>query len=636
MQDPPPPPPPVAAEEKKKRTSALSGFTRNVNILDGLLDEESQTVLVDPQFEKVKTAWEKLEFAHDEFIAATNIDIDTDPAGLSYIDAPANRYSEIVKKYSAYLKGQKVVEDQYLQKKAEDDRKAAEDDRKVKEKEARDAEEALRRNELKAKFSCAKAELETTIDTFQRMTLNVKDALATAESSDLEKRSEWRKIESDFLDMKKQLIHVNGLAGDEDITELNDKFKDVAETAYSDTQAWIFAESKDVSLPSESDGGSASSGRSDTTKKEAVHLPVFKGDESKAPFLMYPSWKKQWETLVVEYPEKYRASVLLSHVDDAAKKKFAGWESNYSEMVSRLDKYYGNPQKVISCVMKEVTSQTSISAGNYRVLASYTATLEENYNRLKGIDLVHEMSNSSTLKEILTKFPREVSEEWYQFLSQKDESVQLRPFEEFIAWLGKQRDVWERMSAIQPPGKQNQSFHTVGMEGAERKCYGCGEKGHIKKHCTAKNNSATKGASGGGVGDKKKRRAPKWKKYWCAYHKDDPSRRCWSNTCKELQTMTDPTRRIQLLMDNRDCQHCCGDHKSDECNQQGRVCGGGKQDRGCAKSHPLHELFCAAAKCFAVSLVHAAAACGEDDDDDGVLLQIMIVRGPRKGVSSQL
>ena len=60
------------------------------------------------------------------------------------------------------------------------------------------------------------------------------------------------------------------------------------------------------------------------------------------------------------------------------------------------------------------------------------------------------------------------------------------------------------------------------------------------------------------------------------------------------------------------------------------------KDRGCAKSHPLHELFCAAAKCFAVSLVHAAAACGEDDDDDGVLLQIMIVRGPRKGVSSQL
>ena len=57
MQDPPPPPPPVAAEEKKKRTSALSNFTRNVNLLDGLLDEESQTVLVDPQFEKVKSAW---------------------------------------------------------------------------------------------------------------------------------------------------------------------------------------------------------------------------------------------------------------------------------------------------------------------------------------------------------------------------------------------------------------------------------------------------------------------------------------------------------------------------------------------------------------------------------------------------
>ena len=629
MQDPPPPPPPVAAEEKKKRTSALSGFTRNVNILDGLLDEESPTLLVDPQFEKVKRAWENLELAHDEFIAATNLDIDTDPAGLSYIDAPANRYSEIVKKYSAYLKGQRVVEDQYLQKKAEDDRKAAEDDRKVKEKEARDAEEAVRRDEMKAKFSCAKAELETSIDTFQRMTLKVKDALTAAESSDLEKRLEWGKIESDFLAMKNQLIQVSGLAGDEDITELRTKFKDTAESVYSDTQAWIFSESKDVTSVSASSVSAVSS--NNTTKKESVPLPIFHGDETKSPFLMFPSWKKQWDTLIVEYPERHRATMLMNKTDDAAKKKFAGWESNYSEMMSRLEKYFGNAQKVISSVMKEVTSQSPIATGNYSSLVLYTSTLEENYNRLKGVDLVHELSNSSTLKNIMSKFPREVSEEWYRHLSGKDQSVQLQPFEEFIDWLGKQRDIWERMSSIQPPGKQQLSFN---VQTTEKTCFKCGEKGHIKSNCPK--NKPGSGGGGGAVGDgdgggKKKRRLPKIKKFWCAYHKNDSSKRCHSNNCRDLQMMTDVNKRIQLLKENGDCQHCCGDHKSDECRQQGRVCGGGKQDRGCTQSHPLHELFCAAAKCFHLSVVHTAEVSGETDgDEDGVLLQIMVVRAKKR------
>ena len=71
--------------------------------------------------------------------------------------------------------------------------------------------------------------------------------------------------------------------------------------------------------------------------------------------------------------------------------------------------------------------------------------------------------------------------------------------------------------------------------------------------------------------------------------------------------MTDVAKRIRLLKENGDCEHCCGDHKPDLCTRKQRVCGGGKDDRGCNRTHNIHELFCSAAKvCFSVQVVHTA------------------------------
>ena len=75
------------------------------------------------------------------------------------------------------------------------------------------------------------------------------------------------------------------------------------------------------------------------------------------------------------------------------------------------------------------------------------------------------------------------------------------------------------------------------------------------------------------------------------------------------------------MKNNKDCKHCCGDHKPEDCKNQDRLCGGGKPDRGCAKQHKVHEMFCLEEKVFAVQYVHSSQSKRET-----VLLLIMTIR----------
>ena len=111
--------------ERRERSSALRNFTRNLNLLNELFDEAAENILVTPQFEKVKSCWEKLEDAHDRFMATVDekvMDIDTDPEGYQYIDESTGKYNKTLKRYSAYLKwSQSTQRDETERKKKEDE-----------------------------------------------------------------------------------------------------------------------------------------------------------------------------------------------------------------------------------------------------------------------------------------------------------------------------------------------------------------------------------------------------------------------------------------------------------------------------------------------------------------------------------
>ena len=55
--------------------------------------------------------------------------------------------------------------------------------------------------------------------------------------------------------------------------------------------------------------------------------------------------------------------MLCDHLYDVAKSHYVGWETDYKGAMERLERFYGDPVKVICCVMKEIMSQQLINYG---------------------------------------------------------------------------------------------------------------------------------------------------------------------------------------------------------------------------------------------------------------------------------
>ena len=185
--------------ERRERSSALRNFTRNLNLLNELFDEAAENILVTPQFEKVKSCWEKLEDAHDRFMATVDekvMDIDTDPEGYLYIDESTGKYNKTLKRYSAYLKwSQSTQRDETERKKKEDEDAEREFNRKL----AEDREEKeiqLRKADKKEKFKSAAAELMFALESFCRVNDDIEECLLDA--AVLDKRKDWERVQAEF------------------------------------------------------------------------------------------------------------------------------------------------------------------------------------------------------------------------------------------------------------------------------------------------------------------------------------------------------------------------------------------------------------------------------------------------------
>ena len=611
-------------DASKARKLAKSKFTRSLNVLKQLVESNSPRSLVDPQYAKMEKCWEALDKAQDEFINTTESDIE-EKGGLDYLDDPGEGRTTALLAYSAWLKTAGLRDEEAEKQKAEDSRLLADAQRKRLAREAQEAEDAKAAAELTAKFGSLKVEVESIVETFGRLTEGLQDSLKDA--TDEVKQSEWTKVDADFILLKKKLCEVISLNSGEDLSVLKDTFKDKAEATYLALQKWVMpylkcaAKGSDVTVKT-------SGGMQGSTRKEQVCLPKFQGDEKSSPFLQFPIWNQEWQLLIPEYEEKWWSRMLLDHLDDAAKSKFVGYETNYSEAMQRLAAFYGDPVKVVSCINREVMAPKPVADGDYKSLLSYSVILENNYTRLMSIGREHELSNVTAMSAILKKFPRSVSEKWHETLTSKTNDEKAKPFPVFVSWMKSQKETWERIAATDVGRKEGPAkggggkegnFHIGAVGDSEKTCFGCKKEGHIKRNCPSKGNN------------NKNKKHPKNKKFWCAYHKGDPAdRSCLSETCEELKKVA-PAERIKLLTQNGDCKYCCvGDHKPDDCWKKNRICGGGKEDRGCTKSHKVHELFCLEARVYTVTT--------EDENgcQESVMLLIMQVSSPRKGIEANV
>ena len=388
------------AAAKKKRSKVLGTFTRNLNTFTGLLEADSPKSLVEPQYEVLKTCWSALEEAQDEYLDATE-DIDA-AGGLDYLDNPGVRHTDALKAYAAYLKAADVSELAAVKQRAHDagllehEQRKREADQRLKE------EQAKAKEELTQKFASLKLEVDVGVGSFSHLTQGLKDSLEDA--SEEVKREQWLKVDTEFTSLKNKLLEVVSSNQDaEDLTDLKAKFKDDAEVTYLELQKWILPQLKAVVKTS---GGGASS----STKREPISLPEFKGDPVDQPFLKFPVWLKQWEKLIGEYDEKFWSRLLCEKLDDAASEKIVGLEDKYSEAMEYLKAFYGDPCRVVECVMQEVKGPGVMADGDYQSLVAYSDTLARNFIRLENIGLEHEMSNTSAMSSILQKLPRSVGE----------------------------------------------------------------------------------------------------------------------------------------------------------------------------------------------------------------------------------
>ena len=597
--------------ERKKVSVEKGAFTRSLTRLTKLIESEALYKFVEEQFERVRTCYHNLEIAHNAFLMVTDIDIETHADGLLYMTEPDQKYDEAITAFTEFQKRdqeQQAIDRAVFTNETEQREKAV-----LAQKQA--AEDTQREAEVARQVLSEKAILVSCMDSFQRMFLNVKDSLTEISATD--RRAEWKKVDLEFISVKEKYSKLISLdpALQENDADLTKKMEDM-DDAYHGAQKEVLESLRDSPAPTS--GGSRSSSSSSTVRKEPVRLPKFQGDPTSSPYLKFPVWKTCWDKVIASYDDEFRAVMLHDNVDDFAKSKYIGYEHDYEACMERLVKFFGDPVKIVSCVVEEVMSQTEICEGDYKSLLQYSVTLESNFNRLVAMGFEHEMCNTSSMTAIMKKFPRSIAERWHEHLSARPSTEKLKPFPILISWLTSRKETWESMSVMEVDSKEAFCHYTQGGGEFQKRCYGCGNEGHFQRDCKSSDKKDEK---------KKNRKPPTVKKFWCALHKDAKNRRCFSDSCQDLRRL-DAQKRVQLLKENGDCSHCCGDHKTSECKKADRVCGGGKTDRGCSKSHKVHELFCVEAKCFAVARTMAIGGQAE-----GVMLLLMQVKTLKKPAS---
>ena len=201
------------------------------------------------------------------------------------------------------------------------------------------------------------------------------------------------------------------------------------------------------SAPSVSRGRAhgSSSGFS-TTKRETVMLPTFSGNE-KTAFLEYPVWKTQWESHIQEYESKYRATMLLNHLDAKAKEQIIGLETQYEKAIEQLEHYYNDAKNIVKACLEEIRVHSTVASHDYKALVSYKKCLINNFTRLKACNLDHEMSNTAAMGVLVRKLPIQEAVEWQRYLAKQDKTVQAKPFPTFMKWLEEEGASWELMAA---------------------------------------------------------------------------------------------------------------------------------------------------------------------------------------------
>ena len=194
----------------------------------------------------------------------------------------------------------------------------------------------------KEKTGIAKAKFQLGVESFGTPSVLIAQLSSEKTVSSSDMRLELGKIEAQFESLKVDLMN---LSSSSDLTAILEQYNNSVVTEVDKCKKIAFQYMKDLPVPTAtavpftSDSGSVDGSSSrpySTTKRETVMLPHFSGDE-KSAYLKYPVWRKQWDEHIQEYEEKYRATMLLTHLDDKAQLQIVGLETDYEAATKQLD-----------------------------------------------------------------------------------------------------------------------------------------------------------------------------------------------------------------------------------------------------------------------------------------------------------
>ena len=91
---------------------------------------------------------------------------------------------------------------------------------------------------------------------------------------------------------------------------------------------------------------------------------------------------------------------------------------------------------------------------------------------------------------IVRKFPNSVAEKWAEHIVAQDAGAKAKPFPVFIEWLISQKQIWERMAAVESTRdtEKGGAYFAGGAKPKGEKeitCFKCGAKGHKRSECTS-------------------------------------------------------------------------------------------------------------------------------------------------------